>query len=75
MATPANPMIPNESAIKNVERGLFELACAINKLRNKQGSGHGRPFISTISDDEAKTSIESIGIITEFLLNKLSHLK
>ncbi|TKT94043.1 abortive infection family protein [Dyadobacter frigoris] len=75
MATPANPMVPNESAIKNVERGLFELACAINKLRNKQGSGHGRPFISTISDDEAKTSIESIGIITEFLLNKLSHLK
>jgi hypothetical protein len=61
----------DEPAFKSVERALFELACTINKLRNKEGTGHGRPFQSNVSNAEAKLAIESIGVISEFLLLKL----
>lgn len=53
------------------EISLYELGCAVNNLRNKQGTGHGRPFSPTVSDAEAKAAIESMGMISEFLLNKL----
>lgn len=71
LATPQEAQQPNEVAQKRVERALYELACSINKLRNKEGSGHGRPFPTTVSDSEAKMAIESIGLISEYLLSKL----
>ena len=71
LATPQEKEQPKEPAQKRVERALYELACSINKLRNKEGTGHGRPFLSTVSESEAKTAIESIGLISEYLLSKL----
>lgn len=71
LATSQEPVQPNESAQKRVERALYELACSINKLRNKEGTGHGRPFLSTVSEGEAKMAIESMGLISEYLLSKL----
>lgn len=71
LATPQEAQQPNEAAQKRVERALYELACSINKLRNKEGTGHGRPFLTTVSDSEAKMAIESIGLISEYLLSKL----
>ncbi|WP_419145274.1 abortive infection family protein [Bacillus subtilis] len=56
---------------KRLEISLYELGCAINNIRNKQGTGHGRPFLSNISNVEAKAAIESMGIISEYLLSKL----
>jgi hypothetical protein len=53
------------------EISLYELACSINTLRNKEGTGHGRPFLPTITKSEAKVAIESMGVIAEFLMNKL----
>lgn len=60
-----------ESAQRRVERALYELACSINSLRNKEGTGHGRPFLSSVTEEEARLAIESIGLISEFLLAKL----
>lgn len=71
LATPQEPQQSNEPAQKRVERALYELACSINKLRNKEGTGHGRPFPSTVSEGEAKMAIESMGLISEYLLSKL----
>ena len=59
------------SVSERFEISLYELGCAVNNLRNKQGTGHGRPFLPTVSDNEAKAAIESMGMISEFLLNKL----
>jgi hypothetical protein len=56
---------------ERLEISLYELGCAVNNLRNKQGTGHGRPFLSTVSNAEAKAAIESMGMISEFLLSKL----
>lgn len=53
------------------EVSMYELGCAVNNLRNKQGTGHGHPFPPTVTDDEAKAAIESMGVISEFLLSKL----
>lgn len=53
------------------EVSMYELGCAVNNLRNKQGTGHGRPFLPTVTNEEAKAAIESMGIISEFLLSKL----
>ncbi|MBT2684897.1 abortive infection family protein [Bacillus sp. ISL-37] len=52
------------------EASLYELGCSINNLRNKEGTGHGRPFLTTITDSEAKAAIESMGMISAFLMNK-----
>lgn len=71
LATPHNPPQPNEPAQKGVERALYVLACSINKLRNKEGTGHGRPFLPTVTDSEAKVAIEAMGLISEYLLSKL----
>lgn len=71
LATSQEPIQPNEPVQKKVERALYELACSINKLRNKEGTGHGRPFLSTVTECEAKVAIESIGLISEYLLSKL----
>lgn len=71
MATGFSEKQQNESAQSRVERALFELACSINNLRNKQGTGHGRPVQSTLTEAEGRLSIESIGVISEYLLSKL----
>lgn len=63
--------ITGERAICRMERSLYELACSINSLRNKEGTGHGRPFLPNVTEDEAKVAIESIGLIAEYLLAKL----
>lgn len=50
---------------------MFQTACAINRLRNKEGTGHGRPWLPSITNTEATAAIEMVGSIASFLLNKL----
>jgi len=71
MATPKNPKEANEPAIKDYERAMFNMATSINGVRNKEGTGHGKLCISALSSSESHSIIESVGIIAEFLLNRL----
>lgn len=57
-----------EPVSKRMERATYELACSINNLRNKQGTGHGRPWLPTVTDAEAKMAVETMGVISERLL-------
>lgn len=75
MSTPSDEQISGEHPRKNLERRMYELACAINRLRNKQGTGHGRPWLPDLEPAEAKASIEFIGVLSERLLNKLRKKK
>jgi hypothetical protein len=61
-------IMPGEPTGKRLERALYEAGCAVNNLRNKQGTGHGRPWLPTVSDAEARSAIEIIGCIAERLL-------
>ena len=56
----------NPSHVEKMGLALYDLGCSINNLRNKQGTGHGRPFLSLINDHETKVAIESMGMISEY---------
>lgn len=53
---------------ERIQIAMYDAACAINTLRNKQGTGHGRPWLPTITDNEAKTAIQLMGMIAEAML-------
>jgi hypothetical protein len=71
LTTPATARQPGEPAYAEVERRLFEAGCAVNRLRNKEGTGHGRPFPSTVSDSEARIATEVMGAVAQLLLDQL----
>jgi hypothetical protein len=68
LATPQDPKLPGEPPQRRLERVMYELGCAINHLRNKEGTGHGRPWLPSVTNSEAKVAIEFMGIIAERLL-------
>jgi hypothetical protein len=51
---------------------LYELACAVNRVRNKAGSGHGRPFIPDLTPDEVRAATEAAGLVAGRLLDALN---
>ncbi len=65
----------DDTPINRLDRGLFEAACAINTLRNKQGTGHGRPWLPTVTDHVARTAVETMGLVAERMLNVLRGAK
>jgi hypothetical protein len=67
-AIPNGPASRGSSEQQRIELATFELACAINALRNKQGTGHGHPWLSSVTDAQARFAIESMGNIASFLL-------
>ena len=71
--------VPNDgkddTPINRLDRGLFEAACAINTLRNKQGTGHGRPWLPTVTNHVARTAVETMGLVAERMLNVLRGAK
>jgi hypothetical protein len=72
LAVPEMAAQPGEPPSKLLERGLFQSALAVNRLRNKQGSGHGRPWLPSIAEEELKAAIEVVGTVSAYLLAKLA---
>ena len=72
-STPQDAPLPGESAARRVERSLYEAGCAVNGLRNKEGTGHGRPWIPNVTIDEAKLAVQQMGIIAEYMLAALKN--
>lgn len=68
MSTPKHPVQAGEIPQKKIERAMFELACSINSLRNKTGTGHGRPWLPNVTDSEARCAIQFMGTTAEWLL-------
>ena len=59
----------SQDASERLGQVLYLLGCAVNRLRNDQGTGHGRPFLATVTDREARLAVESMALISEMLLN------
>lgn len=68
LITPQHPSAPGEPPQHRLQRALYEAGCAVNALRNKQGTGHGRPWLPTVTDVEARAAVQLIGIVSSFLL-------
>jgi hypothetical protein len=56
---------------QRLELAWFEAACAINTLRNKEGIGHGRPFLPTVTQQDATAAIQQLGVIAADMLRRL----
>ncbi len=59
------------TARERFQAALFDAACAINTLRNKEGTGHGHPWASGITPTEAKAAIQTMGLVANMLLDAL----
>ncbi|MEA4882973.1 MAG: abortive infection family protein [Clostridia bacterium] len=71
MATPMDKPTQGEAPQKQYERVLYHLGCAVSTLRNKEGTGHGRPFLPTLSQAEAANAVQAIGLVCDYMLQKL----
>ncbi len=58
-------------AIQRFQRALYDMGCAVNALRNKEGTGHGRPWVSGVSTEEARSAVQVMGIVAGALLTAL----
>lgn len=68
LATPHTPTQQGDLPQRRLERALYETGCAVNALRNKEGTGHGKPWLPSVSDAEAIQAVQLIGIISGVLL-------
>lgn len=69
LVTPQHPVEPNEPPQRKAERGMFHLAVGVNAMRNRLGTGHGRPWLPEITDTEARAAIQFMGTIAEWMLH------
>lgn len=51
-----------------VDAALFQAAMAANGLRNKEGTGHGRPFLSTLTESQSRIAVEIMAVVAERML-------
>lgn len=72
LKTTADKEAPTDTPQQRLQRHLFGAACAVNTLRNKQGSGHGRPWEPTVTPAEAHAAIQTMGLVAQLLLNALA---
>lgn len=57
---------------EQMDLALYDLACAVNRLRNRQGTGHGRPFQPTVTQTQARAAVQSMGLVAARLIDELS---
>lgn len=65
--------VEGEPPQHRMQRGLFEAAVAVNTLRNKQGTGHGRPRPATVLNVEARQAVQVMGLVAEMMLVALKN--
>ena len=62
---------PRAGASTALRTSIYELGWVINRLRNKGGSGHDRPFLTSLSDSEVRAA-QGVQTVAGFLLDALS---
>jgi hypothetical protein len=55
------------------EVALYDLGCAVNRLRNKAGTGHGRPFLPQVTAEQIRAATEAAGLVAGALLDALGY--
>lgn len=57
--------------MKAFEQATWLLAIAVNRLRNADGTGHGRPFPPTVSTPRARAATLAAGLVSQLLLDAM----
>ena len=71
MKTPQHKKVPSEPVMADYERSLYDMAIALNRIRNKEGTGHGRLFLPSVGDAAARNAIQCMGVISGYMLDRL----
>ena len=75
LATPEHKPEPGEGVQAGVDRALFGATCAVNRLRNAEGAGHGRPWPPSVTEEEARLATQLMGVVAGRLLGALAITK
>ena len=75
LKTPVDEPVNGEPPQYRMQRAIYDAACAVNTLRNKEGTGHGRPWLPSVSPEEARHATQVMGVVGELLLRTLKHKK
>ncbi len=51
-----------------VTQACYLLGGAVNRLRNHEGTGHGRPFPPSVTETESEIAIQAMGLVSQLLL-------
>jgi hypothetical protein len=54
------------------QQALYLLACAVNWLRNAEGTGHGRPAPASVEGRDARLLSQAAGLVSQLLLDHLA---
>lgn len=57
--------------VERFHQAVYLLAVVVNDLRNAQGTGHGRPFPTTVSARDARAATQAMGLVSGLLLESL----
>ena len=71
MAVSTPGAAPDPDPAKAIEQGLFDLAVRINRFRNAQGTGHGRPAAATLANRDADMAARTSASIAAAMLERL----
>ena len=72
LSTPPAPLVQGQGLdpdpVGQMQQAVFVLAVAVNRLRNAQGTGHGRPYPPSVTPRQAELATQAIALATELLL-------
>lgn len=71
MSVPTPNAAANANPAKAIEEGLFALALSVNRFRNAQGTGHGRPAPASVANREADMAARTSAAIAKAMLDRL----
>lgn len=71
LKTSADKAVNGDPPEHRLQRALFEGACAVNTLRNRQGSGNGSPWLPTVTPEKARRATQVMGIVGDLMLRTL----
>ena len=57
---------------RRLQQALWLLAVAVNRFRNEEGIGHGRRLPATVTEEEARLSIQAMALVSQLLLDSLN---
>lgn len=68
---PAAMQALDKDARASTQQSLWLLAVAVNRFRNEEGIGHGRPLPASVTEEEARLSIQAMALVSQLLLDAL----
>ena len=70
-----DPSLQGADAIRAIHQSTWNIADQVNRLRNLQGTGHGRTLPSGVSEDLAMLVVREAATVADYMLARLDREK